>query len=183
MTILNGATDARKGTPNKPTKRSGPHDRLNARGPLYQTDPHAETDVQLLYDGRRYLRHAYLFSAQTRDHLQAQVLADAHFLEYGMALRRAQPGFGRERALRLTQGLRALSQDGTGSSTETYAAGPAVLPAFLGFNSAMLKGLEPVHAIAATLPNPGTNHISAGTKSITRDAIQTTSNIEFPGFV
>lgn len=136
-----------------------------------------------LYDAHRYLRHAYLFSAQARDHLQAQVLADAHFLEYGMALRQAQPGFGRERALRLAQGLSALSHDGTGAGSETYATGLAVLHAFLGFNSAAPKGLEQVHAIAARLPNAAMDHITAGTKSITREAIHTASNIDFLGFV
>ncbi|WP_177213242.1 nitroreductase family protein [Celeribacter neptunius] len=141
------------------------------------------------YDARRFRRHAYLYEARRREQLCARVLADAHFLEYGMALRNARPGFGVQRAVRLARDLCQLhdmdAQDGRGAekSKSMMAIGRSVLSSYLEFNAQTQQGdLDEVRARAHLLQQHVTTENPAGTRTVTREAIQSASEIDFAGF-
>lgn len=83
----------------------------------------------VFYDARRFRRHAWLHRAHSDESRDARMLADAHFLEYGMALRAARPGFGFVRAARLAQDL-----TDSGHRSKASAIGLDTLRAWADFN-------------------------------------------------
>ncbi|WP_370204569.1 nitroreductase family protein [Pararhodobacter marinus] len=107
----------------------------------------------VVYDALRFRRHAWLHRVHSPESRAARMLADAHFLEYGMALREARPGFGLARAERLAGDLR----DG-GATSEAGQIGLATLRGWAAFNrdTALPPGIAP------TLALTGGNGIAAG---------------------
>lgn len=84
----------------------------------------------VIHDAWRFRRHAWLHRARSGENRDARMLADAHFLEYGMALREARPGFGFARATRLARDLR----DG-GHVSDAGAIGDSTLRVWAAFNA------------------------------------------------
>lgn len=97
-----------------------------------------------LYDALRFRRHAWLHRVHSPESRAARILADAHFLEYGMALRAARPGFGLARAARLAGDLR-----GGGTNGPAGQIGLATLRGWAAFNrdTALPPGITPALAL------------------------------------
>ena len=128
----------------------------------------------VFYDASRFRRHAWLHRTHSDESRDARMLADAHFLEYGMALREARPGFGFVRAARLARDLL-----GGGHKSEAGGIGLATLRAWAVFNDGDLPAevrrtileLEPVHA-------PG----SAGIKALRLSDTDRPKDIDYLAF-
>ncbi|SDF49354.1 Nitroreductase [Salipiger thiooxidans] len=110
----------------------------------------------VIYDARRFRRHAWLHRARSEASRDARMLADAHFLEYGMALRAAQPGFGRARAVRLAGDLQ-----GGGQATDAGGIGRDTLRVWTDFNAGDVPD-----AVAHLLGDQGT-HEPTGPAGVT----------------
>ena len=145
----------------------------------------AQLSVGLLrnfaYDALRFWRHSYLLGATRRPHLAARILADAHFLEYGMALSDAQPGFGRARAVRLA---RDLSRYAPGAGEDvTVKTGLGVLEAYLAFNAPVPEGLGPIRDAMAGLKARGAEEVRTGVEAVRRAQVQAAAKVDFLEFV
>lgn len=129
----------------------------------------------VLYDARRFRKHAWttkIGSAQSRG---ARMLADAHFLEYGMSLRQARPGFGLARAERLAGDL--LSGRGT---PEAIVIGLATLKSWARFNARSAIPSVVSRALASvTTVMPG----EGGTQSVEAKDVRRATAFDFVGFV
>lgn len=137
--------------------------------------------ANVAYDARRFWRHAGMRAQASRNNLTARMLSDAHFLEYGMALRTAQPGFGRARAHRLAQDLdRCLAAFGPIGEAQI---GLQALQAYLSFNIQAPEGLDPIVAAVERGQPRCDTALRAGVETVTRDQIRAASAIDFPGFV
>ena len=133
------------------------------------------------YDTFRFWRHSYLLGATRQRHFAARILADAHFLEYGMALSDAKPGFGRARALRLAQDASRYAAKAGEDVTVKMAFG--VLEAYLAFNASAPKGLEPIRAALADLQAIDTEGVQVGAETVRRDQVHAASQVDFLEFV
>ncbi len=127
----------------------------------------------MAYDALRFRRHAWLHRVRSAPGRNARMLADAHFLEYGMALRTASPGFGLARAARLAGDLRA---GGAGSAAGDI--GLATLRGWAGFNA----GTKLPPAIAPALALEGPTGDDAGVRRLTADDIRRDAAIDFLAF-
>jgi len=133
------------------------------------------------YDALRFRKWSYLMGASRRRHFAARILADAHFLEYGMALSDAQPGFGRARAVRLSHDLARYFADMGQDTTARTALG--VLEAYLAFNADAPEGLAPIRAAVSSLTALQADGVQVGAETVQRAQIQAASGIDFLGFV
>ncbi|MCW1935005.1 nitroreductase family protein [Pararhodobacter zhoushanensis] len=124
------------------------------------------------YDAQRFRRHAWLHRVHSTPSRAARMLADAHFLEYGMALRAARPGFGLARAERLAGDLSA-----EGAGTEAAAIGLATLRLWADFNAG--STLPPAVQTALALPAPAAE---AGTQTLTADTLRSATVLDFLAF-
>ncbi|WP_118138330.1 nitroreductase family protein [Oceanicella sp. SM1341] len=128
----------------------------------------------VLHDALRFRRHAWMHGVASGPSRTARMLADAHFLEYGMALSRARPGFGIARAARLAQDLR------TGDApAEVAGIGLRTLQAWAGFNAATALPGEVSAALEAGSPDPGAE---GGVEETTGQAIRQGSAIDYLRF-
>lgn len=141
----------------------------------------AELWRNFAYDALRFWRHSYLLGATRRQHLAGRILADAHFLEYGMALSDARPGFGRARAARLARDLARYAADMGEDVTVKTALG--VLEAYLAFNAAVPDGLEPIRATLAELKMVRSEEVQVGAETVQRAQIQAAAKVDFLDFV
>ena len=127
----------------------------------------------IVYDALRFRRHAWLQRVRSDASREARMLADAHFLEYGMALREARPGFGLARAARLAGDL----LDG-GVQGAAGGIGLATLRAWAAFNAA--TGMPAVVERALALAVPACD--GAGTETVTAGEIRRVAPADFLAF-
>ncbi|WP_068297801.1 nitroreductase family protein [Pararhodobacter sp. CCB-MM2] len=120
--------------------------RLRAEGAFWQG---------VVYDALRFRRHAWLHRVRSPESRNARMLADAHFLEYGMALREARPGFGLARSERLAGDLIEGGQHEAAGQI-----GLATLRDWAAFN----RGTTLPDGIAPALALPGGEDIAAGVR-------------------
>lgn len=130
-------------------KRPEAGSRIVATGGLFGIWSRARAEASfwqgVFYDALRFRRHAWFHRVRTPESRAARMLADAHFLEYGMAIHGARPGFGMARAARLASDLREEGADRTAG-----AIGLATLRAWADFNSrtALPRGVEQALALS-----------------------------------
>lgn len=135
----------------------------------------------LAYDGWRYWRNAYLMGARQGQQRSARMMADAHFLEYGMSLANASAGFGRTRARRLASDLEIHLR--TGGPDAVSAIARNTLTAYLTFNAGHKDDLEDIVTIMEQQSNVQLCDVAAGTETVSAAEIRASSDIDFLGFV
>lgn len=132
--------------------------------------------VNILYDARRFRRHAWLHSVRSGESRAARMMADAHFLEYGMALTRSRPGFGFARARRLAADL---IRGGTSPAATEVAL--RTLEAWVEFNAGadfpepVVEALETCRATR--------NGLDGGVEAVSGSAIREAAEVDFLRFV
>ena len=132
--------------------------------------------TNVLYDALRFRRHAWMHQVRTGESRSARIIADAHFLEYGMALRTARPGFGLARAERLAGDLMV-----GGAGQAAMVIGLRTLEAWAAFNAEQTVPAPVRQALAAVRIAPGT--LGGGVETVTRAAIQDAAVMNFARFV
>jgi nitroreductase len=128
----------------------------------------------VLYDARRFRRHAWLHRVRSGRSREARILADAHFLEYGIALKSARQGFGFVRAERLAEDL-----EESGISDEVRDIGLHTLGAWCAFNEnrvpdRVLQALEKLHRPQVTLPD--------AVETLSAEDVRAAAKIDFARF-
>lgn len=168
-----------------PARTSGPKAEAGRaiarpRGPLARAWARGAAELQfwsnIFYDARRFRKHAWMRTVRTEESRSARIMADAHFLEYGMALRTARPGFGLARAERLAGDL----LDG-GAQPAACEIGLRVLEAWAAFN-AQATVLAAVSDALQRVRIP-MSALSGGVETVTREAIQADAQVDFARFV
>ena len=130
----------------------------------------------IFYDARRFRKHSWMRKVQTEESRSARIMADAHFLEYGMALRAARPSFGLVRAERLAGDL----LDG-GAKAAASEIGLRVLEKWAAFNAEAAVPAAVSHALQRVRIPMGS--LSGGVETVTREAIQADAQLDFVRFV
>ncbi|GEO87057.1 MULTISPECIES: nitroreductase family protein [Alphaproteobacteria] len=135
----------------------------------------------LAYDGFRYWRNAYLLEASRSRQRAARMMADAHFLEYGMSLSNAKTGLGRARAERLASDMELhLRESGPDSAS---AIARKTLESYLMFNAVDNSGLKDLQAVLTRHPAAARHDVAAGVETVSAAEIHAKSAIDFLGFV
>lgn len=135
----------------------------------------------LAYDGFRYWRNSYLQDVNRPRQRAARMMADAHFLEYGMSLSNAKAGFGRVRAERLASDVEAyLRQSGPGAVSEIARK---TLESYLAFNAGEDRGLEGLRSTLSRHLPESRYDVAGGVETVSATEIHAKSAIDFLGFV
>ena len=149
-------------------------------GPLQDIWGRITTEWQfwsnVLYDARRFRKHAWMRTVRSDESRSARIMADAHFLEYGMALKQARPGFGLARAERLAEDL----MNG-GGGADAAEIGIKTLLAWCDFNEST-KLPDSVHYALSKFAVPD-GAMAGGVDQVTKAQIQAASSLDFAGFV
>lgn len=132
--------------------------------------------ANVFYDARRFRKHAWMRVVRSDANRTARMMADAHFLEYGMALKQARPGFGLARAERLAEDL--LSGGGAPDAAEI---GLKTLLAWRDFNGSTVLPDMVLYAVAKLSVPDGA--LSGGVEIVTKAQIQAASAVDFTRFV
>lgn len=130
----------------------------------------------VLYDARRFRKHAWMRSVQSDENRRARMMADAHFLEYGMALKQARPGFGLSRADRLAEDL--LKGRGAHDAREI---GLKTLLAWRDFNASTKLPASVLFTLDKLAVQDGI--MAGGIDQVTKEQIQAASAVDFNSFV
>lgn len=132
--------------------------------------------ANVLYDARRFRKHAWMQRVRSAESRAARMMADAHFLEYGMALKQARPGFGLARAERLAGDLIK-----GGVPPEVAEIGLRTLEAWRAFNADITVTGTVSRALACLRVPEGA--LLGGVQVVQREEIQAAAQVDFTAFV
>ncbi|MBF9033237.1 nitroreductase [Rhodobacterales bacterium HKCCE2091] len=164
--------------PSQPAPREAGRAVAGSAGPVARAISAIRTERRywagILYDALRFRRHAWLRRVRSGQSRSARLMADAHFLEYGMALREVRPGFGFARAERLAHDLLV---GGAEPAAEVVAF--RTLEAWAAFNA----GSDLPASVGRALSLGHAADMDAGAEELSAAEIRDAASVDFARFV